>query len=252
MAVKNPKNRQEEIKEEFKCRQLAARFCAMKEDYKQKLGLPKCDNLKDLSIKCLFISDNDGTGTMEVYGHPSAVRFVESSQLAAKFFAFVNGEGKLCGRSVKVPFKEIISSNKSSLRVTNMPEGINFKHPSNYGVRTLHQILSTKDNIVFQFDDRNSSSTIARSTVAPMALGVATTSTTEITSSATTNSSPLVSASQSSSTSSSSSEAVFPSSANIISPSASETVFPTSASTISQPASETVFPTTASTISQSA
>ena len=30
---------------------------------------------------------------MEVYGHPSAVWFVESSQLAGKFFAFVNGEG---------------------------------------------------------------------------------------------------------------------------------------------------------------
>ncbi|KAK2546915.1 hypothetical protein P5673_033344 [Acropora cervicornis] len=53
----------------------------------------ECDNLKDLGVKCLFISDNDGTGTMEVYGHPSAVRFAESSQLAAKFFAFVNGEG---------------------------------------------------------------------------------------------------------------------------------------------------------------
>ena len=30
---------------------------------------------------------------MEVYGHPSPVRFVQSSQLAAKFFAFVKGEG---------------------------------------------------------------------------------------------------------------------------------------------------------------
>ena len=30
---------------------------------------------------------------MEVYGHPSDVRFAESSQLAAKFFAFVNGVG---------------------------------------------------------------------------------------------------------------------------------------------------------------
>ena len=38
MNVKNPKNRQEEIKEEFKWRQLAARFCAMKEDYERKLG----------------------------------------------------------------------------------------------------------------------------------------------------------------------------------------------------------------------
>ncbi|XP_044182131.1 uncharacterized protein LOC122962947 [Acropora millepora] len=94
----------------------------------------ECDNLKDLGVKCLFISDNDGTGTMEVYGHPSAVRFAESSQLAAKFFAFVNGEGrgvqqrktneeekvllrrqvqelfnekysKLCGGSLKVPTK---------------------------------------------------------------------------------------------------------------------------------------------------
>ncbi|XP_015773120.1 PREDICTED: mucin-5AC-like [Acropora digitifera] len=149
-----------------------------------------------------------------------------------------------------------------------MPEGINLKHPSNYGVRTLRQIMSAKDNIVFQFEDRNSSSTIARSTVAPMGLGVATTSTAEVTSSATTNSSPLVSASQSSSTSSSSSVTVFPSSANIISPSASETVFPTAAFTIipsasetvlhssitmiSPSPSETVFPTSASTISRSA
>ena len=51
--------------------------------------------MKDLGVKCLFISDNNGTGTMEVYGHPSAVRFAESSQLAAKFFAFVNGE-RIC------------------------------------------------------------------------------------------------------------------------------------------------------------
>ena len=94
--------------------------------------------------------------------------------------------GKLCGRSIKVPYKDITSLNKSCLRVTNMPEGINFKHPSNYGVRTLRQIMSAKDNIVFQFDDRKSSSTIARSTVAPTALGVTTTSTAEITSSATT------------------------------------------------------------------
>ena len=53
----------------------------------------QCDNLKDLGVKCLFISDNDGTGTREVYGHPSAVWFAESSQLAAKLFAFLNGEG---------------------------------------------------------------------------------------------------------------------------------------------------------------
>ncbi|XP_068670303.1 uncharacterized protein [Montipora foliosa] len=54
----------------------------------------ECDNLKDLGVRCLFISDNHGTGTMEVCGHPIAMRFAETSQLAGKFFAFVNGEGR--------------------------------------------------------------------------------------------------------------------------------------------------------------
>ena len=108
-------------------------------------------------------------------------------------YLFVVVVSVISGTSVKVSYKEITTSNKSGLRVTNMPNGINFKHPSNYGVRILHQIMSAKDNIVFQFDDRNSSTTIARSAVATTALGVGTTSTVEITSSATTNSSPLVS-----------------------------------------------------------
>ena len=30
---------------------------------------------------------------MDVYGHPTAVRFAETSQLAGKLFSFVNGEG---------------------------------------------------------------------------------------------------------------------------------------------------------------
>lgn len=51
------------------------------------------DNLKELGVKCLFIADNDGSGTMEVYGNPSAVRFAETSQLAERFFVFVNEEG---------------------------------------------------------------------------------------------------------------------------------------------------------------
>ena len=32
-------------------------------------------------MKCLYLSDNDGSGAMEVYGHPTAVRFAESSQM---------------------------------------------------------------------------------------------------------------------------------------------------------------------------
>ena len=55
----------------------------------------QCAKLKELGVKCLFISDSDGRGAMDVFGHPRAVQFAQDSQMAAKFFAFVNGEGSL-------------------------------------------------------------------------------------------------------------------------------------------------------------
>ena len=45
--------------------------------------------LKELGVKCLFISDNDGRGAMDVFCHPRAVQFAQDSQMAAKFFAFI-------------------------------------------------------------------------------------------------------------------------------------------------------------------
>ena len=44
-------------------------------------------------MKCAFISDEDGSGTMDIFGHERAVKFFEQNNLAGKFFSFVNGEG---------------------------------------------------------------------------------------------------------------------------------------------------------------
>ncbi|XP_068739128.1 serine-rich adhesin for platelets-like [Montipora capricornis] len=164
---------------------------------------------------------------MDVYGHPTAVRFAETSQLAGKFFSFVNGEGRglqqrqsreeekvllrrqvqelfnkkyseLLGRSAKVPYKDV-KRNQSRLRVTNMPGGIDFKHPSNYGVGNLRQILTSKDNLVFQLDNGNTSST--SSAVALPASSGTIGSTAEMLCTTTTDSSPLTFVPSSTSTS---------------------------------------------------
>ena len=53
----------------------------------------QCDKLSELEIKCAFISDDDGSGTMDIFGHARAVKFFEENNIAGKFFSFVNGEG---------------------------------------------------------------------------------------------------------------------------------------------------------------
>ena len=55
----------------------------------------RCCCCLNFLFQCLFISDSDGRGAMDVFGHPRAVQFAQDSQMAAKFFAFVNGEGSL-------------------------------------------------------------------------------------------------------------------------------------------------------------
>ena len=42
-------------------------------------------------MKCAFISDEDGSGTMDIFGHERAVKFFEHNNIAGKFFSFVNG-----------------------------------------------------------------------------------------------------------------------------------------------------------------
>jgi len=46
-----------------------------------------------VGVKCAFISDDDGSGTLDIFGHPRAVKFFEDNSIAGKFFSFVNGEG---------------------------------------------------------------------------------------------------------------------------------------------------------------
>ena len=106
--------------------------------------------------------------------------------------------GELLGRSAKVPYKDV-KRNQSRLRVTNMPGGIDFKHPSNYGVGNLHQILTSKDNLVFQLDTGNTSST--SSAVALPASSGTIGSTAEMLCTTTTDSSPLTFVPSSTSTS---------------------------------------------------
>lgn len=53
----------------------------------------QCDKLSELGVKCAFISDEDGSGTMDIFGHERAVKFFEHNNIAGKFFSFVNGEG---------------------------------------------------------------------------------------------------------------------------------------------------------------
>ena len=52
----------------------------------------KCENLKDLGVKCLFICDT-GSGKMDVLGHQRAIKFVDTQGLAPQFYSYVNGDG---------------------------------------------------------------------------------------------------------------------------------------------------------------
>ena len=57
------------------------------------LYIYQCDKLSELGVKCAFISDEDGSGTMDIFGHARAVKFFGDNNIAGKFFSFLNGEG---------------------------------------------------------------------------------------------------------------------------------------------------------------
>lgn len=51
----------------------------------------QCDKLSELGVKCAFTSDEDGSGTMDIFSHERAVKFFEHNNIAGNFFSFVNG-----------------------------------------------------------------------------------------------------------------------------------------------------------------
>lgn len=53
----------------------------------------QCERLRELGVKCAVILDDDGKGSMDVFGHPRAVTFFEESNIAGKFYSYVNAEG---------------------------------------------------------------------------------------------------------------------------------------------------------------
>ncbi|XP_067046460.1 anti-sigma-I factor RsgI-like [Acropora muricata] len=53
----------------------------------------KCEKLGKLDVTCGVILDDDGKGTMDVFGHPKAVAFFEESNIAPKFYSYVNASG---------------------------------------------------------------------------------------------------------------------------------------------------------------
>lgn len=52
-----------------------------------------CEKLGKLDVTCGVILDDDGKGTMDVFGHPKAVAFFEESNIAPKFYSYVNARG---------------------------------------------------------------------------------------------------------------------------------------------------------------
>lgn len=52
-----------------------------------------------------------------------------------------------------------LKSNQSRLRVRNIPHGINFKYPLNYGLKNLCKIIEATHDLLFVFDEANMPST---------------------------------------------------------------------------------------------
>ncbi|XP_030818306.1 general transcription factor II-I isoform X3 [Camarhynchus parvulus] len=68
-----------------------------------------------------------------------------------EFFCFSYGKALGKSTAVPVPYEEI-QRNQSVVIVQGLPEGVTFKHPSNYDVSTLKWILENKSEISFSIN----------------------------------------------------------------------------------------------------
>ncbi|XP_077044672.1 general transcription factor II-I isoform X1 [Agelaius phoeniceus] len=68
-----------------------------------------------------------------------------------EFFCFSYGKALGKSTAVPVPYEEI-QRNQSAVIVQGLPEGVTFKHPSNYDVSTLKWILEHKSEISFSIN----------------------------------------------------------------------------------------------------
>ncbi|RLV97914.1 hypothetical protein DV515_00011346 [Chloebia gouldiae] len=66
---------------------------------------------------------------------------------------FCSSYGKALGKPAAIPVTfEEIQRNQSVVIVQGLPEGVTFKHPSNYDVSTLKRILENKSGITFSIN----------------------------------------------------------------------------------------------------